>query len=294
MNPNFDMDALRTFVVGMELGSFARAATRLCRSQSAVSMQLKKLEQQAGQRLFRKNGRGLATTEAGDALLAYARKILALNDEAAASIGTTAATASVSIGMAQDFADDMLPGVLELFCPKWPCVHVEAMAGRNYSLADMVGKGSLDVAITFCRQDDNSPGELVASLPMRWLGRAAPTLNFSDGCIPLVMFDHPCLFRQTAHEALDGAGMNRRMALTTPSLTGVWSALRLGLGITVRTGRVLPEDMRDVGRELDLPVLPNIEIRLLAGEDLSPAALDLHHVTEQVLRNQLEKAGACS
>lgn len=284
MNPNFDMDALRTLVVGMELGSFARAATRLCRSQSAVSMQLKKLEQQAGQRLFRKNGRGLATTEAGEALLAYARKIIALNDEAAASIGTTAATASVRIGMAQDFADEVLPDILEHFCPKWPGVHVEAMAGRNYSLPEMVSRGDLDVAITFCQQGDNSPGDMVAGLPMLWLGRAAPPLDFSDGCIPLVMFDHPCLFRQTAHEALDGAGLNRRMALTTQSLSGVWSALRLGLGLTVRTGRVVPEDMHDLGGELGLPVLPHIEIRLVSGDNLSPAALDLRYIAKQVLR----------
>jgi len=84
MRPAFDIDALRTIVVGTELRSFARAASQLGRSQSAVSMQLRKLEQQAGRALFRRNGRGLVPTEAGDALLAYARRILALNDEAAA------------------------------------------------------------------------------------------------------------------------------------------------------------------------------------------------------------------
>jgi DNA-binding transcriptional LysR family regulator len=79
MRPTFDMGALRTMVVGIELGSFARAASQLGRSQSAVSMQLKRLEEQAGQRLFRRNGHGLVPTEAGDALLAYARRIIALN-----------------------------------------------------------------------------------------------------------------------------------------------------------------------------------------------------------------------
>src|ERR1700722_3686656 len=119
MLPTFDMDALRTLVAGCDLGSFARAAARLGRSQSAVSMQLRKLEQQAGQRLLRRNGRGLAPTEAGDALLAYARRIISLNDEAAASLGATAAVASVRIGLPQDFAEDVLPYVLRRFYQKW-------------------------------------------------------------------------------------------------------------------------------------------------------------------------------
>ncbi|NGX97741.1 MAG: LysR family transcriptional regulator, partial [Candidatus Afipia apatlaquensis] len=103
------MDALRTMVLGLELGSFARAASQLGRSQSAISMQLKKLEEQAGQSLFRRNGRGLVPTEAGDSLLMYARRIIALNDEAAASVGATTAAASVRMGLPQDFFEDVMP-----------------------------------------------------------------------------------------------------------------------------------------------------------------------------------------
>src|SRR5215469_250837 len=115
MRPTFDMDALRTMVVGVELGSFSRAAAQLGRSQSAVSMQLKKLEQQADRRLFRRNGRGLVPTEAGDALLAYARRIIALNDEAASSVGATAMAASVRVGLPQEFVEDVIPGAIAQF-----------------------------------------------------------------------------------------------------------------------------------------------------------------------------------
>src|SRR5579885_2177358 len=102
MKTTFDIAALRMIVTGVELGSFARAADRLGRSQSAVSMQLKKLEEQTGKTLFRRSGRGLVPTEAGDALLAYARRIIALNDEAAASLGAAVAAASVRMGLPQD------------------------------------------------------------------------------------------------------------------------------------------------------------------------------------------------
>src|ERR1041385_1998996 len=123
MNPSFDLDALRAMVMGAELGSFARAASRLGRSQSAISMQLSKLEQRAGKPLFRRSGRGLVPTEAGEALLGYARRIVALHDEAAVSLGAAAAAASVRIGLTQDFLEDVMPDALARFSRQHPGVH---------------------------------------------------------------------------------------------------------------------------------------------------------------------------
>jgi len=288
MLPTFDMDALRTLVAGCDLGSFARAAARLGRSQSAVSMQLRKLEQQAGQRLLRRNGRGLAPTEAGDALLAYARRIISLNDEAAASLGATAAVASVRIGLPQDFAEDVLPNVLRRFYQKWPGVHVEARAGRNYSLAEEISESRLDVAITFARQNADSYGDLIARLPMLWIGTANKMLPVTGGSVPLVVFDHPCLFRQAAMESLESAGLRWRLSLTTPSLAGVWAALRAGLGVSVRTDHGLPAEIGSGGASQGLPPLPEIDVRLLRGNDLSPAASDLCSIAREVLEEQFE------
>src|SRR6202012_971820 len=115
MKPVFGIDALRTIVVGSELGSFARASIQLGRSQSAISMQLKRLEQQAGRPLFQRNGRGLVPTEAGDALLAYARRIIELHDEAAVTLGSTAQAASNRIGPPQDFFEDVMPDTITRF-----------------------------------------------------------------------------------------------------------------------------------------------------------------------------------
>ena len=115
MRPSFDIDALRTIVAGTELGSFARAAAQLGRSQSAISMQLKRLEEQAGRPLFRRDGRRLVPTEAGDALLAYARRIVSLHDEAAAMLGATAAGASIRMGLPQDFFEDVMPEAIGRF-----------------------------------------------------------------------------------------------------------------------------------------------------------------------------------
>jgi DNA-binding transcriptional LysR family regulator len=138
MRPTFDIDALRTIVVGTEVGSFARAAVQLGRSQSAVSMQLKRLEEQAGHPLFQRNGRGLVPTGAGDALLAYARRIVELHDEAAAALGVTAAAASIRMGLPQDFFEDVMPDAITRFSRRRPGVHIEVRAGRNYALEDDV------------------------------------------------------------------------------------------------------------------------------------------------------------
>lgn len=277
------MDALRAMVVGTELGSFARAASHLGRSQSAVSMQLKKLEQQAGGRLFRRNGRGLVPTEAGDALLAYARRIIALNDEAAASLGASVVKASLRIGLPQDFVEDVIPDVIVCFARQWPGVHVEVRAGRNYALVDEVDSGRLDMALGFFPAGSDAPGSLVASLPMRWLGRASVTRPAPGDPIALVLFDHPCVFRQAVLETLDGKGLPWRLSFTTPSLPGVWAALRSGLGISARTSHRVPPGIDDVGRALGLPKLPAIEVRLLSANKLSPAALGLRDILSQVV-----------
>ena len=283
MNYNFDMDALRTMVVGMELGNFSRAAAHLGRSQSAISMQLKKLEEQAGKQLFVRKGRGLVPTEAGDALLTYARKIISLNDEAAVSIGAAAATASVRMGLPQDFFEDVMPTAITRFSEERPQVHVEVFAGRNFALEEEVRAGRLDVAIAFFPRGSNRHGTRVASLPLKWLGGDRPISAPEDGRYPLVLNDHPCLFRQTAIQALEKAGKGWRPSLTTPSLPGVWAATRAGHGITARSMHRVPNGIREIEIDLELPRLPPIELRLLAAPQLSPTAEDLCEILRNVV-----------
>jgi DNA-binding transcriptional LysR family regulator len=284
MRTTFDIQALRMIVVGAELGSFARAAARLGRSQSAVSMQLKKLEEQTGKALFRRSGRGLVPTEAGDSLLAYARRIVALNDEAAASLGAAPA-ATVRLGLPQDFAEDVLPDVILRFAKKWPLVQVEAHVGRNYALWQDVESGRLDVAISFAAPGTQGQGVPLVSLPQLWLGGKKPAGN---GVIPLALFDHPCLFRQSALAVLEANGPECRIALTTPSLPGIWAALRSGLGITARTAHRLPAGIGDMRKQFGLPILPKIDVRLFAGSALSPAAADLRDTLRDVARTRLK------
>ncbi|MBD1545874.1 LysR family transcriptional regulator [Labrenzia aggregata] len=275
------MDALRAVVAGTDLGSFARAAIQLGRSQSAISMQLKKLEQQAGTPLFVRKGRGLVPTEAGEAFVAYARRIVALNDEAALALGSTTTTAAVRLGLPQDFFDDVMPATLKAFAGAHENVHVEVRAGENHNLAEEVRAGRLDVAIAFFKSGAPDEGELLCDMPMQWLACEAFLETLTGSPVPLVLFNHPCLFRQAALSALEQGEMRWRAALTTPSLPGIWAALRSGLGVGVRTDHGRPQDIACVGRSLKLPVLPAIEVRLLLAPNASPLAHDLSKVLRQ-------------
>lgn len=287
MRPHFDIEALRTMVVGTELGSFARAAVQLGRSQSAVSMQLKRLEEQAGHILFQRNGRGLVPTEAGETLLAYARRIVAMHDEAGATPGATVAAPAIRLGLPQDFFEDVMPDAIGCFSKLQPNVHVEVRAGRNFALEEEVRAGRLDIALAFAEAGRARSGELLASMPMFWFGRddaAEVALGYQDG-LPLVLFNHPCLFRQAALQALDAAAVRWRLSLTTPSLSGLWAAVRFGLGVTVRTMHGIPDGIRRLDSEL--PRLPALELRILTGTDISPAASEFVNVLEAVTRKRL-------
>ena len=176
MTVAFDIEALRAVMAGIELRSFARAAAQLGRSQSAISMQLKKLEQQAGTTLFVRKGRGLVPTEAGEALAAYARRIVALNDEAALELGAAAMTATVRLGLPQDFFDDVMPATLTAFSQVHARVHVAVQAGPNHVLAEEIRAGRLDVAIAFFPPGRDGEGKKRASptSAMREARRSGP------------------------------------------------------------------------------------------------------------------------
>jgi len=283
---NFDMDALRTMVVGVDLGGFSHAAVRLSRSPSAVSMQLRKLERQAGQRLFQRSGRGLVLTPAGEILLQHARRVLALNDEMGQALGTINDGGTVRVGISQDFADSILPSLLLRYASVRPSTHVEVRAGRTCALADEVAKGRVDIALAWAVSGQGA-GDKIAKLPAAWVG---PAQGFDrppkDFPVPLAVFDSPCFFRDMGIEALSRARRPWRLAMTTPSLAGLWCGVRAGLGITVRTTLFLPRDLSVVPHSAGLPALPPIEIKLYCAASLSAAASEFRDILLEIATHE--------
>jgi DNA-binding transcriptional LysR family regulator len=285
----FDLDVMRSFVAGIELGSFAKAADRLARSTSAVSAQLKKLEDQAGTPLLRKSGRGMALTEAGETMLGYARRLLELNDEAATAVRGVQLEGRVRLGMQEDFGENVLPEVLGRFKRAHPKLRVEVHIARNTALLQSLQSGRLDLALAWETETNASNMEHLFTLPMRWIAAAnqpIETMRETTEPVSLVVLDAPCLMRSAATNALDRAGIPWRIAFTSASLAGTWAAVKAGLGISVRTPLGLPSDLRALNAtDANLPALPKLGLALYRSEtDASPAVERLAELIRQSLQ----------
>ncbi|KAF0815219.1 HTH-type transcriptional regulator CysL [Andreprevotia sp. IGB-42] len=266
---NFDLDVLRSFVTGIELGSFAKAAQRLGRSTSAVSAQLKKLEVQVGAPVLGKAGRGLQLTPAGEVMLAYARRLLALNDEAAAALHGIELAGQVRIGLQEDFAEHLLVDILGQFARAHPQVHVEICIARNEELLAQIAAGRLDLALAW-DGGQRTPGcTPLAMLQLHWIGH--PDTSVTADPLPLVVFAAPCLMRSAAIEALQRSGQDWRVAVTSPSLHGIWAAAAAGLGITIRTRAGMPAQLAVLE---GLPPLPRIGLLLHRADNAASPVID--------------------
>jgi DNA-binding transcriptional LysR family regulator len=268
---DFDLLALRSLVAGIDLGSFAKASERIGRSTSAVSAQIRKLEEQAGTPLFRKSGRGLTLTEAGETMLGYARRLIELNDEAAVALRGIDLAGWVRLGMQEDFGETVLPNVLGRFARAHPKVRIEARVARNAELLERIDANQLDLAVVWADDtlDTRLPRgysiEPISMAQMCWIGSpSAPVSVDADEPLPLIAFDRQCLFHSAATSALERAGMAWRLAFTSPSLSGLLAAAAAGLGLTARTRYGLPATVVALdGNVQGLPPLPTIPLALV-------------------------------
>ncbi len=283
--PNLGIDALRTLLATQQLGSLNRAAERIGRSQSAVSQQMRKLEEQIGQPLFRRQGRGLVLTESGDLILSYARRILDLHDEAVRAVRGASVAGAVRFGLPGDFAETWLPAALGQFKKTHPAVRVEIAVERNGILLERLDRGELDLVLVMGYQ--NRPdAEPVATLQMSWIGPIGIDVSTSpDTPLDLALYNSPCFFRRAGMEALDKANISWRLAYTTASLQSLWAGVAAGLGITLRTAAGVPPSLRRLDGKHGLPPLPTVELCLHTAQlDVPPALAQLKRV---VLENAL-------
>jgi DNA-binding transcriptional LysR family regulator len=272
---NLDTDLLRTFVTAVDAGSFARAADRVARTPSAVSLQIDRLEQLCGHTLFRRNGRQFVLTGAGEKLLAYARRLLAINDEAVGALQLALHPEVVRLGIAEDIASGCLPDALKRFAVQRPEAHVTVLIGRSATLVGAVERGELDVAIVYGKHD--RPGALhAADLPIGWIGSAHRQEQHRNGAVRLVLFGPPCVFRTAALEALDRAALPWDVVCESPNLLGQWAAVKAGLGITVRLLASVPPDLVVLGPRDGLPALGTVPLTLHAAHPLSAGAREFH------------------
>lgn len=287
---SFDIDVLRSFVCGVESGSFAAAADKLARSTSAISAQMKKLEAQVGVPLLRKAGRGLELTHAGEQLHDYARRLLSLNDEALLAVSEASLQGWVRFGLQEDLSG-FLPSVLGQFSRAHPQVKVEAQIARNAELLSRLESGALDMAVVWGEGGRRS--EVIARLPMRWIGSQQQPLAWRANAtepLPLIIFDTPCPFHNAGSEALSREGLDWRVAFTSSSLPGLVAATQAGLGYSIRTRLGLQTGTCVLDEQQHgLPQLPCIALTLRYQQAERSAVIErLSRIVLQAVRLQLE------
>lgn len=217
---NLDIDLLRCFTTIAETGSFTRAGERLGRTQSGISLQLKRLEAQVGHDLFNRSPRSLAITPEGARLIGPARQILRLHDAAVAELTEPDIAGTIRVGVPEDFATVHLPAVLAAFAQAHPLVELEVTCDLTLNLLKRFHAGDFDLVLVK-RQPaaDQQAGVRVWREPLVWVARDSQSVADLPR-IPLVVSPQPCVYRQRAVEALDAVGRPWRVAYTSTSLAG--------------------------------------------------------------------------
>ncbi|HYE47954.1 MAG TPA: LysR substrate-binding domain-containing protein [Azospirillaceae bacterium] len=269
-----DMDLLRTFAMIVDCGSFTRAAERLGRTQSTISLQMKRLEDDLRHPVFDRTARGIHLTAAGEVLLTYARRILDLAGEARARLREPEMEGTVRLGTPEDFATVHLPEALASFSRANPRVRLDVRCDFTLNLLEGFARGEFDLVLVKREPQGPEGGVRVWREPLVWAGSPAFFRPAPDaGPLPLVLAPRPDVYRKRALEALEAAGLTWRIVYTSPSLAGIQAAVRAGLGITVLPREMVPDAFRVLGADAGLPRLEDTEIALYrAPGGLSRAA----------------------
>ena len=257
---NLDLDLLRTFVAVADLNTFAAAAAAVCRTQSAVSQQMQRLEQLVGKELFARHGRNKLLTEHGIQLLGYARKILRFNDEACMSLMFSNLQGVLTLGASDESADTILPFLLNRISSVYPKLALDVSVKRNAFMVEMLKENEVDLVVTTHR-----PGQFdsltLRTSPTHWYCAAEYVLQKGEP-IPLVLLDDPSPFRDMVLTALNEASIPWRLAYVASTLPAVRAAVKAGLGVTARPVEMMSPDLRVLGQSEGLPSLPDTEYLL--------------------------------
>lgn len=261
MASNLDLATLRSFTLIAQGRSFAQTAAAIGRSQSAVSLQIQKLEADIGARLFRRSrSEGVDLTVSGERFLTYAKRIVQLNDEAVSSMNIKAAR-TISFGITPDIAETVLALIIDRFGQEHPSTELMLRIDGSKNLVEAVSQGDLDLAIALNLDNPLNQG-LVAEGQMLWIARPDFGLPESKP-LPLALFEPPCSFRVAALDAL-GSAIPYRITASSSSIGGIIAAVRSGLCVTVRTKHLLTAELSDVSEKFNLPTLPRVAFSFYA------------------------------
>jgi DNA-binding transcriptional LysR family regulator len=286
--PVLDPDLLKAFVAVADHRSFTRAAAMLNRTQSAVSMQIKRLEDRLGVELLRRTTVSVELSSAGEGLLGYARRILMLNDEAVGRLREHKIEGMVRLGVMDDYGTFVVPPLLASFLSSYPLIHVEMETGLTSSMPARLGE-AFDLVIAM-HPEGRGEGEFLRREQAVWATGASQDFDSQaleeQGPLPVALYPQGCLFRKWAIEALDAAKRPWRLAFVSHSLAAVEAIAAQGLAVTVVKAGIFPPKLRPLSDRDGMPSLPAADICLHRAANLSQAGALLADHLRTTIRNE--------
>lgn len=279
---DYDPDLLRTFVAVKETGGFTRAGERLHLSQSAISHQIRRLEEQAGTALLKRTTRSLTLTEDGEDFLRYAEQILRAQDALSRRFQRSPVVGAVRFGIPENYLGDRLPSLVARFSRLFPLVRLDVTVDNYLVLSDQINADALDLAVTLSLEA-TTESDLLRETRFVWA--AADGFDLPEhALVPVAFAPKPCLHRHIGIGALDNAKREWRMAFTSPSQHGLRAAVQAGLAITALPEENMETGMVVVNNRYDLPTLPTASFRLRwSASGKTPAALELANLLSAIV-----------
>ena len=262
---NLSIELLRTFITVIEVASFTRAAEILYRTQPAVSLQIKRLEEAVGYSLIERNGKKISLTERGEALATHARQILRLNDLAIAELEQRDPAAILRVGLPVDYAVNALQTCLVDVIRKFPDTKIEIRRDLSKHLLAALRSNEIDIAVALFDGDDQQFLFRNWKEQPNWVGaNSFEILENTD--IPLVAHPYGCVYRDRMASALKLAGKSWRIAYSSPGIDGVQRAVQDGLGLSCLTAPTVKRGMRIFSEQDGLPILAPLHIGLFTRQ----------------------------
>jgi DNA-binding transcriptional LysR family regulator len=286
----FDLELLRSFVSVVDSGGFTRAGERVHRTQSTVSQQIKRLEDDLGQPLLNRTAKDVTPTEAGERLLSYARRLLSLAEEARDVMARPGHEGAVRLGIPEDFAAYRLAKLLATFSRARPGLRLDVRADQSMYLRRDLERGELDLALL--KRDAGEKGG-IAVWPERvhWVtSKTHPIDSAAIRSVPLIGFPAGCLYRARAIHAIESAGRPWHMAYTSSSLAGIQAAVAAGLGLSILSEMAIQSDHRVLTAKDGFAPIDKTEVALVASPGASPATLRLADRLAEFCNNVQAKA----
>jgi DNA-binding transcriptional LysR family regulator len=270
----FDLELLRSFVSVVDCGGFTRAGERVHRTQSTVSQQIRRLEDEVGQPLLDRSGKDVTPTEAGERLLSYARRLLSLAEEARDVMARPGHQGAIRLGIPEDFAAYRLTKLLAAFSRSHPALRLDVRADQSISLRRDLERGELDLALL--KRDANEKGGIaVWPEQVHWVTSRSHPIDPKVASVPLIGFPAGCLYRTRAIHAIEAAGRAWHMSYSSSSLSGIQAAVAAGLGVSILSEMAIQADHRVLTAKDGFAPIDKTEVALVAAPAASPATLRL-------------------